>query len=75
MRKIIKNVLYTFSRKIKTSVEIYENNGLIGIINSFFRNIRVNIKFFTDINNKKKKFLKIILFFNKKKINKEQKKN
>jgi hypothetical protein len=56
MRKAIKNIFYTFSSKIKTSLKIYENNGLIGIINSFFRNIRVNIKFFTDIDNRKKKF-------------------
>ena len=48
----------TFSRKLKTSLKIYENNGLIGIINSFFRNIRVNIKIFTDIDNKKKKNFK-----------------
>jgi hypothetical protein len=58
MRKAIKNILYTFSSKIKTSLKIYENNGLIGIINSFFRNIRVNIKFFTDIDNRKKKNFK-----------------
>jgi hypothetical protein len=68
MRKAIKNILYTFSSKIKTSLKIYENNGLIGIINSFFRNIRVNIKFFTDIDNRKKKILKIILLYSKKKI-------
>jgi hypothetical protein len=61
-------MLDTFSRKIKTSLKIYKNNGLISVINSFFRNIKINIKFFTEIDNRKKKILKIILSYSKKKI-------
>jgi hypothetical protein len=61
-------MLDTLSRKIKTSLKIYKNNGLISVINSFFRNVKINIKFFTEIDNRKKKILKIILSYSKKKI-------
>jgi hypothetical protein len=61
-------MLDTISRKIKTSLKIYTNDGMTSVINSFFRNIKINIKFLTQIDNRKKKILKIILLYSKKKI-------
>lgn len=61
-------MLDTILRKIKTSLKIYKNDDLISLINSFFRNIKINIRFSTVIDNKKKKVLKIILLHSKKKI-------
>jgi hypothetical protein len=49
-------MLDAFTRKIKTGLKTYEDNGLVGVINSLLRNIRIDIKLFADIDKKKEKF-------------------
>jgi hypothetical protein len=61
-------MLDTFTRKIKTGLKTYEDNGLVGVINSLLRNIRIDIKLFADIDKKKRKILEIIILHSKKKI-------